>query len=228
MIRFIVLCLFVFTITNHITAKAIELSVLEDKMNIKIDENTTFDLIAKGQGIRHKKFAMFNISVYQGKLFTEEKIKSAKAFIKSTSNIAIEIIPLRSFGGDKLKEAMVVSYEKNKVDYNSKHQTELLDILSKNKITKNVPVYIIGYTKNSVLKSKPAKIKNKELKSKQNSSKDVANDSDVIEERIYLKNESSEQLVIGPKGFINEVFSIWLGEPVDADMEKLKSNFFNN
>ena len=176
----------------------LESKEVENKLEINYDKLKTV-LTARGEGIRHKKFAMFNINVYKGKLFFPESMKDIKdpAELLKSKTIAVKINPMRSFAGDKLKEAMTVSYEKNKVDPSSKAQVEFLDLISKNKIEKDQPVFLIG-------------VVNKDT------------------EELHLIMNNLNQIIIGSSGFVKEVFSVWLGEPVDADMAKLKSILINN
>lgn len=150
-------------------------------------------LIGRNHGIRHKKVTVFNISVYDARLYFEaskNNITDAESLI-SSNLLAIKINPLRTFSGDKLKEAMLVSYEKNQIKPDSKAQVEFLDLVSKNQIIKNEPVILVGHS---------------------------LSDAD----ELHLMMKGIDKKITGPKGFIKEVFSVWLGVPVDKDLEKLK------
>jgi hypothetical protein len=151
-------------------------------------------LKGRSEGIRHKRFTVFNINVYKAKLFFTDDLNETKdaAELLKSKTIAIKINPMRSFAGDKLKEAMTVSYEKNKIDSNSASQVEFLEMISKHKIEKDQPVFLVG----------------------------VVNKDN--EELHLIMNELNKKIIGGP-GFVKEVFSVWLGEPVDSDMAKLKN-----
>lgn len=174
-------------------SQAIQVVGNKENIEVELDDKTKISLRGRGEAIRHKKVALFNIKVYQVRLFFNESLsatKTAKDLI-SAKEIGVKLNPLRSFGGDKLKEAMLVSYEKNKIDSNSKSQKEFFNIISKHKIEKNVPVYLVGF-------SKP--------------------DGD----ELHLVMKDINKKIKGHPGFVKEVFSVWLGEPVDADMTKVQ------
>ncbi len=188
----------VFILTTSTYAIAIELKETKSGLELKIDEKTKLNLLGKSEGIRHKKVALFNINVYQAKLFFLEKDLLSKdpAVLIQTTPIAIKINPMRSFSGDKLKEAMLVSYEKNVVDPSSNAQEEFLGLISEHKIEKNSPVYLVG------------------IKSKES-------------EDLHLIMQDMNKVIKGPPGFLKEVFSVWLGVPVDQDMKDLQQILVN-
>ena len=117
-----------FLLTTLGLARASSITEVEQKLIFKKDEKTTYSLIGKGEGIRHKKVALFNIKVYKAKLYFEESYvsKTSPVELLSSSVKGIKILPLRTFGGDKLKEALLVSYEKNGIDQNSDYQKAFL------------------------------------------------------------------------------------------------------
>ncbi len=158
-----------------------------------VETENKIKLIGRNQGIRHKKVTVFNINVYEARLFfdiSKNKITDAAELISSNA-LAVKLNPLRSFSGDKLKEAMLVSYEKNSIKPDSKAQIKFLDLVSRNKVIKNEPVYLVGQS---------------------------FEDSD----ELHLMMKGMDRKIKGPKGFVKEVFSVWLGIPVDKDLEKLK------
>lgn len=181
-----------------VAPQKLEINETEKGLDVKIDDKTTLALVGKPEGIRHKKVALFNINVYQAKLFVPAeaaKTKDAAALLATTPK-AMKINPMRSFGGDKLKEAMLVSYNVNKVDSNSEAQKEFLGMISKHKIEKNKPVYLIGFTQDG-------------------------------KDELHLIMKDMNEVIKGHSGFVKEIFSVWLGTPVDGDMTKLQEIITN-
>ncbi len=183
--------------------------IVKDKTNPKKSKKNNKDikvivqeskvkLFGRNQGIRHKKVAVFSINIYEARMYFEDsKSKTTDPQELANSNyIAIKLKPLRSFSGDKLKEAMLMSYSKNNINGETKAQVEFFEVIAKNKVIKNEPFYLVGVS----------------LK-----------DSD----ELYLMMKGINQKIVGHKGFIKEVFSVWLGEPVDADLQKLKDTLTN-
>lgn len=186
--------IFAFEVTELETNLEIQFESPSQKLKSKQPHSKNkIKLIGRNQGVRHKKVTFFNIDVYEARLYFEEsklKIVDPSELINS-SQIAIKLKPLRSFGGDKLKEAMIVSYEKNNISPDSKAQIEFLDLVSKNKVIKDEDLYLFGL-----------------------SLKD--------QDHLYLMMKGVDAKISGHKGFIKEVFSVWLGEPVDKDLSELK------
>lgn len=176
-----------------VTNLPVGITEVEQKLVYKKNDKMSFSLTGKGEGIRHKKVALFNVKVYQAQLFFEDAYatKTSTEELLASPTKGIKILPLRSFGGDKLKEALLISYEKNGINKDSEYQKGFLDLISANKVEKDQPVYLMGIT---------------------NADKD--------ELIITVKDQTKK--VNGPKGFVNEVFKVWLGTPVDVDMVKLQ------
>lgn len=188
----------VFLLTTVFSVHALELKETAAGLDLNMSEDNKVSLVGKSEGIRHKKIALFNINVYQARLFVpqkDSKLTKSKALLE-VSPKAMKINPMRSFSGDKLKEAMLVSYETNKVDASVKAQVEFLGLISKHKIEKNNPVYLVGVTNGD-------------------------------KEELHLIMKNMNEVIQGHKGFLNEVFSVWLGQPVDSDMAKLQNIITN-
>lgn len=188
----------VFLLTTVFSVHALELKETAAGLDLNMSEDNKVSLVGKSEGIRHKKIALFNINVYQARLFVpqkDSKLTKSKALLE-VSPKAMKINPMRSFSGDKLKEAMLVSYETNKVDASVKAQVEFLGLISKHKIEKNNPVYLVGVTNGD-------------------------------KEELHLIMKNMNEVIHGHKGFLEEIFSVWLGEPVDSDMQKLQDIITN-
>ena len=186
------------TVEPKETVQKLVLRETDKGLDIKVNDKTSMSLVGKSEGIRHKKVALFNINVYQAKLYVpaeSAKIKDAAALLATTPK-AMKINPMRSFGGDKLKEAMLVSYEVNKVDPNSESQKEFLGMISKHKIEKNKPVHLVGFTSDG-------------------------------KDELHLIMQDMNEVIKGHSGFVKEVFSVWLGTAVDGDMTKLQEIITN-
>ncbi len=179
-------------------SNAMEINDSGTSLTLTTDSETNLSLSGKTEGIRHKRVALFNINVYKAKLYVDPEFVTVKnaSKILALKSKAIKITPMRSFSGKKLKEAMVVSYEKNSVDPTTKAQVEFLSLISANKIKKNQIVYLIGHEGKN-------------------------------QDQLFLVMSSLKKKIQGPKGFLKDVFSVWLGNPVDGDMEKLQNILIN-
>lgn len=192
-LRQIIFLNFIFLLTTLTLVHAFEIKETDNKLEVRHNDKIIYTLTGKNSGIRHKKVTVFNVKVYKAQLFFEEAHlpKTNPKELMQTPVKSVKLHPLRSFGGDKLKEALLVSYEKNKIDPESEAQKKFLDLISQHKVEKDQPVYLVGI-----------------------SGKD--------KDELVITMKDLTKIVNGPKGFANEVFSVWLGDPVDGDMTKLQ------
>lgn len=194
-------CVFInlfFLLTSLYSVNAVQMNETSLGLDVNTGGKNVISLIGRTEAIRHKRIALFNINVYQARLFLPEKEaknKIAKDLLETFPK-AVKINPMRSFSGDRLKEAMLVSYEKNNVSLTSKAQEEFLDLISKHKIQKNNPVYLVGIVNGD-------------------------------KEELHLIMKNMNEVIYGQRGFLEEVFSVWLGKPVDSDMAKLQDIIIN-
>lgn len=155
----------------------------------------TLNFKKHGEGIRKKKVAIISVDVYKISLYTpEDSLNETNAFkILELPNLSIVMEPLRSFGGDKLKEALLDSYKMNSVDHNQEAHSNFMNLISAAKVNKGEQIIIFGH------KTPQA-------------------------ETLYLKRGEQFEAVKGHTGFVNEVFAVWLGKTVDAQLEQVKQS----
>lgn len=99
-----------------------------------------------GEGIRKKKVAIVNVDVYKITLYTTQELLSERSEFKilASPQKAIVMTPLRSFGGDKLKEALIDSYKVNSIDGEQKSHQDFMKLISTAKIQKAEQIIIFG------------------------------------------------------------------------------------
>lgn len=159
------------------------------------DSTGTKTLDLHGEGVRKKKIAFLNISVYKISLFTPTNLVAEKSEFKvlEAPTLAVMMEPLRSFGGDKMKASIEDSFKTNSVDINAQAHQDFVKLISKSKIKKGEQIFLIGM-------QNPATKK----------------------ETLTLKRGDEVQVINGHTGFVKEIFAIWLGKTSDTQLGQLK------
>lgn len=159
------------------------------------DSTGTKTLDLHGEGVRKKKIAFLNISVYKISLFTPTNLVAEKSEFKvlEAPTLAVMMEPLRSFGGDKMKSSIEDSFKTNSVDISAQAHQDFVKLISKSKIKKGEQIFLIGM-------QNPATKK----------------------ETLTLKRGDEVQVINGHTGFVKEIFAIWLGKTSDTQLGQLK------
>ncbi len=99
-----------------------------------------------GEGIRKKKVAIVNVDVYKIALYTTQELLSEQSEFKilASPQKAVVMTPLRSFGGDKLKDALIDSYKVNSIDGEQQAHQDFMKLISAAKIQKAEQIIIFG------------------------------------------------------------------------------------
>lgn len=151
-------------------------------------------LKVKGKGLRHKKITFISIKVYEATLFVTKEALSAK-------NLS-DILNTKK---------VALSIHPLRSFSGSKMEAATLEAYKANNInTKTVSQkeFISIISKNKVVKDEPILIYG-----------EVQETGDTI----FIQQNNVLKKISGPSGFVKDVFSIWLGTPVDDDMKDLKT-----
>lgn len=165
-------------------------------------EGAATKMTSVGSGLRQKKLVFVSFKVYVAQLFVSnpESFKKSEAealgSLKDQKAIAIQLHFLRGVDAPDVQKSFLQSLEKNNVDTKSESMKQFLDIVNKGgKAIDGKTLTILG-----------AKLKD---------------GSEVI----YYENSNGEvSEVKGATGLINNIFSIWLGTPVDDEVATLKKS----
>lgn len=152
-----------------------------------------------GAGLRNKKVILVNVRVYVGEFFIADTTKFQKTnplkTVSESSPALIQLHFLRDVDAEKVQTSFKDALEANKVDLKKPEIQKFLDAVKTGGEAKSGKMLsIMG-----------------------------ANKSDGSETIIYEDSSSKATTVSGGAGFIQDIFSIWLGTPSDDGVAKLKS-----
>lgn len=155
-----------------------------------------------GAGLRAKKVVMVNVNVYVAQLFVADmsKFKKTEAevlnSVTSAQPVALQMHFLRDVDAEKVQSSFKEALESNKIDLNKPEIQKFLEAVSKGgEAKKGRNLTLVG-------------MKN----------------ADGAESVTYEDANMKAVTVDGPAGFIKEVFSIWLGNPSDSGVARLKAS----
>jgi len=151
-------------------------------------------------GLRSKKVVFVNVKVYVGEFLVGDtaKFKKTEALksITEASPALIQLHFLRDVDAEKVQSSFKEALEANKVDLKKPEILKFLDaVKTGGEAKKGKMLSILGVKK--------------------------GDGSEVI---TYEDSNSKATTVSGGAGFIQEIFSIWLGTPSDDGVAKLKEN----
>ncbi|QDK37600.1 chalcone isomerase family protein [Bdellovibrio sp. NC01] len=155
-----------------------------------------------GAGLRSKKVAFMNFKVYVGELFVSspEKFKKSEsealASLKEQKAVAVQLHFLRSVGGEDVQKSFKEALKVNGVNLDDSSVKQFLDSVTKGGEAKE---------------GKTLTILGSKLK-------------DGSEEVIYETTSGNVSSIKGPAGFVQQIFSIWLGKPADDGVGNLKAS----
>lgn len=153
-----------------------------------------------GAGLRNKKVVMVNVRVYVGSFLIADTAKFKKAdalkTVTEASPAAIQLHFLRDVDADKVQSSFKEALEANKVDLKKTEVQKFLDAVKNGgEAKKGSTLTILGSKR-----------------------------SDGSEVVVYEDSNLKATTVSGGAGFIQDIFSIWLGHPSDDGVAKLKSD----
>lgn len=155
-------------------------------------------LQAVGAGLRAKKVVFVNVKVYVGELFVSslENFKKADALssLKDQKAVAIQLHFLRDVDSENVQKSFKEALEANKVNTQDSSIQQFLDAVIKGGEAKSgKALTILG-----------------------------AKSADGGESVSYETTSGNISQIKGSEGFIQNIFSIWLGKPSDDGVAKLK------
>lgn len=165
-------------------------------------ESEALKLTSVGAGLRAKKVVFVNVKVYVGQLFVSspETFKTSEAealtSLKDQQAVAIQMHFLRSVDADNVQKSFKEALKANGVSSDEASVKQFLDSVSKGGEAKEGKVLtVLG-----------AKLK------------------DGSEAVLYETTSGNVSEIKGSAGFIEKVFSIWLGKPSDDGVASLKKS----
>jgi Chalcone isomerase-like len=154
-----------------------------------------------GAGLRQKKVLIANVKVYVAELFSSEPVKMDKASDKvlnalaSMNTVAMQLTFMRNVEAEKVQVSFRDALTANKVNIDDPAIKQLLDYVVKGGEAKEGKTLTFLAFKNS----------------------------DGTDSLSYETNDGVVSTVKG-KDLIKNVFSMWLGEPADDGLKKLKED----
>jgi len=152
-----------------------------------------------GKAIRHKPLFLVNVKVYVAQLFGADPKSFAGTNSESALNslvfspaMAMRMTFLRTVSGARIEESFRKACEANGIDPSEGSFSRFLAIVKAGLYVKKGDSILVWGLKE--------------------------NGKDVVFYRVGGKTERVE----GESGFLRQVFSLWLGKPVDSGMEKLQ------
>jgi len=163
---------------------------------VTTNENTTLHLI--GAGLRSKKVVFVNVKVYVAELFAADMAKFQKKEALKTAvdaaPLAIQLHFLRDVDAGKVQSSFKEALETNKVDLKKPEIQKFLDATKNGEAKEGKTLTILATKK-----------------------------TDGSESVTYEDSNLKATTVSGGPGFIQDIFSIWLGHPSDDGIAQLKT-----
>ncbi|MDG0818287.1 chalcone isomerase family protein [Bdellovibrio svalbardensis] len=169
-------------------------------------EGESIKLSHIGAGLRAKKVVFVNVKVYVGELFASspEKFKKSETealgSLKDQKVIAIQLHFLRNVDADNVQKSFKEALKANNINLDDSNVKQFLDSVAQGGEAKEgKTLTILG-----------AKLK------------------DGSEEVIYETTSGNTSSIKGNAGFVEKVFSIWLGKSADDGVAHLKASILKN
>lgn len=153
-----------------------------------------------GAGLRSKKVLLMNVKVYVGEFFVADATKLNKTdAVKSLASAAPAMIQmhfLRDVDAAKVQDSFKEALEANKIDLKKSEIQKFLEaVKTGGEAKKGKSLSIFAFKK--------------------------GDGSEVV---TYEDSNSKATTIVGGAGFLQDIFSIWLGKPSDAGVAKLKED----
>lgn len=186
----------------HFQLSATEIHFETDSSKIKFTEGKTENYLQSvGQGLRRKKVAFMKFDVYTAELFISDPKSYDKALkfesLSKQSLVGIKVNFLRDVESTKVIDAFEQSLKKNQAQLDSAGIKDFLEQFRKyGDVKKGQGLIVVGNSKSVYLKIG-----------------EMANKLDL------------QKLTDAPDLFKN-IFSIWLGVPVDDQLQDMQNSIF--
>lgn len=165
-------------------------------------ENENIVLSSIGTGLRAKKVVFLSVKVYVGQLFVhsadefKKSINEPLAALKNQRTVAMQLHFLRDVDAENVQKSFIEALKANKVNTEDSSIKQFLDAVKKSGEAKQgKSLTILGST--------------------------LKDGSEVI---YYETTSGAVSEIKGSKGFIEKIFSIWLGTSADDGVAQLKKN----
>ena len=158
--------------------------------------NTKATLRLAGAGIRTKKIALFRLNVYLAEWFVNETKPWKKSIdhLDEISPVAMRMTFLRDVETEKMESAFRDAFKVNKIQTDDPTIKKFLSlVLEEGQIKKGSSMTLSGVVQ-----------------------------SDKSEKLIYESGSGKISEIIGPAGFLKQIFSIWFGEVSEDTLLELK------
>jgi hypothetical protein len=163
-------------------------------------ESPAISLGLVGAGLRYKKVAFIKAKVYVGEFFADSPAKIVKTFdgalasLAAEKVVAIRLTFVRDVDGEKVSNGFKEALEENKVQLDSAEVRQFLGAV----------------TSGGAVKEKQALT--------------VVGDKRGTKEAVSYENAAGKLVnITGEPGFVQNIFSIWLGKIDDSGLENLKN-----
>lgn len=210
------LCLFVSTLALSFTALASQLTLVpgptaNNGVNISKSGTATIDgksveLTTVGSGLRSKKVLVTNVKVYVAQLLVSSpnrfthKDAEALASLQDSQTVAVMMTFLRTVDAGKVQVSFGEAFTANNIDTNAPAIKAFLDAVMNGGDATSGHSFTIVVSKNT----------------------------DGSETLGYEDTAGKQTLVTGPKGFTQQIFSIFLGNPSDDGVKALKNSLIHS
>jgi hypothetical protein len=164
-------------------------------------DNHSVEVSLLGAGLFTSNFLIFTSNEYVAQMYSSEPEKFARTSegalesLNNMNEVVIQLSFLSDIKAKKFSATLAEALEKNDYDLNSTDLKSFLDSVSQG---------------NNAISGRTVIITGRRL----------ADGSDLV---VYSDCLSRSTSIVGPHGFTNAIMSIWLGVPVDKNMQKLKS-----
>jgi hypothetical protein len=159
-----------------------------------------------GAGLRKKKVAIVDVNVYVGQLYSDNASTfvrtgdGALASLDANKTVALTMTFLRDVSADQVQGAFQDALAANNVDQTSTEMAAFLNAVEAGGDAKN----------GKVITTIGEKL------------------DDGTEVVTYVNDQAPAVSVVGPKGFVSAIMSIWLGTPSDTDLGKAKNDMMTD
>jgi len=184
------------------SAEKVEKIALPSSASANVD-GESLKLTAVGAGLRAKKVVFVNVKVYVGQLLVSSpetfKKSDAEALgsLKDQKAVAVQMHFLRDVDAENVQKSFKEAFKTNKIDIEDASVKQFLDSVAKGGEAKE---------------GKALTVLGAHLK-------------DGSEAVLYETTSGNLSQIKGSAGFIEKIFSIWLGKPADDGVAQLKKSF---
>ena len=161
-----------------------------------------YELATVGAGLRKKKVSILKVKVYVGQLLVSDQasfvrdLDGALDSLDSMKAVAMRMTFLRSVEVEKLVDAYQKGMEANGVDFSQGEGAAFLQAVEKGgDAAGGEDMVVVG--------------------------EKLEDGTEIV---TYQNSEGQTESIVGPKGFVKAILSLWIGETIEQETEKLKAD----